>query len=134
MACKYGIWNTTIASLQFWAEDIDPITLGIASEHVYTTFFWTPTSHTLHQLPEDVLFGHFVIALNAAFTQQLPLADEGYESGSNTADLPTPLWKTPCIHHVSNIEHASFNPAHTTPHCPATTLHCGSPQTPPRPV
>ena len=36
------------------------------------------------------LFGHFVIALNAAFTQQLSLADEGYESGSNT-DLPTPL-------------------------------------------
>ena len=47
MACKYGIWNAAIASLQFWAEDLDPITLGIASERVYTTFFWTPTSHTL---------------------------------------------------------------------------------------
>ena len=23
---EYGIWNTTIASLQFWAEDLDPIT------------------------------------------------------------------------------------------------------------
>ena len=32
MAHKYGIWNATIASLQFWAEDLDPITLGIASE------------------------------------------------------------------------------------------------------
>ena len=95
MACEYGIWNATITSLQFWAEDLDPITLGIASEHVYTTFFWTPTSHTLCQLPEDVLFRCFVIALNAAFTQQLSLADEGYESGSNTADLPTPLQKTP---------------------------------------
>ena len=84
MACKYAIWNAAITSLQFWAEDLDPITLGIASEHIYTTFFWTPTSHTLHQLSEDVLFGHFVIALNAAFTQQLSLADEGYESGSNT--------------------------------------------------
>ena len=93
MACKYGIWNAAIASLQFWAEDLDLITLGIASECVYTTFFWTPTSHTLCQLSEDVLFGHFVIALNAAFTQQLSLADEGYESGSNTADLPTPLQK-----------------------------------------
>ena len=61
MACKYGIWNATIASLQFWAEDLNLITLGIASEHVYTTFFWTPTSHTLRQLSEDVLFGHFVI-------------------------------------------------------------------------
>ena len=90
MACKHGIWNATIASLQFWAEDLDPITLGIASECVYTNFFWTPTSHALCQLPEDILFGWFVIALNAAFTQQLSLADEGYESGSNT-DLPTPL-------------------------------------------
>ena len=90
MACKYGIWNAAIASLQFWAEDLNPITLGIASECVYTTFFWTPTSHTLRQLPEDVLFGHCIIALNASFTQQLSLADEGYESGSKT-DLPTPL-------------------------------------------
>ena len=73
-----------------WAEDLDPITLGVASEHVYTTFFWTPTSHTLHQLPEDILFQQIVITLNAAFTQQLSLADEGYESGSNT-DLLTPL-------------------------------------------
>ena len=114
MACKYGIWNATIASLQCWAEDLDPITLGIASEHVYTTFFWTPTSHTLCQLPEEALFGCFVLALNAAFTQQLSFADEGYESGSDTMDLPTPLWKTPHILHVSSLDHASFNPVHTT--------------------
>ena len=90
MAQEYGIWNIAIASLQFWAEDLNPITLGIASEHVYTTFFWTPTSHTLRQLLEEVLFGCFVLALNTAFTQQLSLADGGYESGSNN-DLPTPL-------------------------------------------
>ena len=134
MACEYGIWNAAITSLQFWAEDLDPITLGIASECVYTTFFWTPISHTLWQLPEDVLFGHFVITLNAAFTQQLSLADEGYESGSNTADLPTPLQKMPHIHHISSIEHASFNSAYTIPHHPATTPHCDSPLTSPRPV
>ena len=133
MACKYGIWNTTIASLQFWAEDLNLITLGIASEHVYTTFFWTPTSHTLQQLPGDVLFGCFVIALHAAFTQQLSLADEGYESGSNT-DLPIPLQKTPHIHHISSMEHASFNQAYTTPHCPATTSHCDTHLTSPRSV
>ena len=127
MAHKYAIWNAAIASLQFWAEDLDLITLGIASECVYTTFFWTPTSHTLHQLSEDVLFGCFVIALNAAFTQQLSLADEGYESGSNTDDLPTPLRKTPYIHHVSSMEHASFNPAHTTPCSSATITHHSSP-------
>ena len=81
----------------------------------------------MHQLSEDVLFGHFVIALNAAFTQQLSLADEGYESGSDTVDLPTPLRKTPCIHHVSSMEHASFNPAHTTPHSTVTITHHSSP-------
>ena len=121
MACEYAIWNAAIASLQFWAGDLDLITLGIASEHVHTTFFWTPTSHTLGQLSEDVLFGCFVIALNAAFTQQLSLADEGYESGSDTVDLPTPLRKSPCIHHMSSMEHASFNPAHTTP-CNTVTI------------
>ena len=127
MAHKYTIWNTAITSLQFWAEDLNPITLGIASEFVYTTFFWTPTSHMLCQLFEDVLFGHFVIALNAAFNQQLSLADEGYESGSNSADLPTPLQETPCIHHVSSMEHASFDLTHTTPCSTATMTHCSSP-------
>ena len=88
----------------------------------------------LCQLSEDVLFGHFVIALNAAFTQQLSLADEGYESGSDTVDLPTPLQKTPRIHHVSSMEHASFNPVHTTPCNTVTMTPCSSPQTLTRPV
>ena len=142
MAREYSIWNAAIASLQFWAEDLDPVTLGIASEHVCTTFFWTPTSHMLCQLSEDVLFGCFVIALNAAFTQQLSLADKGYESGSDTNDLPMPLQKTPCILHVSSMDHASFNPVSTTPHSTVTTTHCSTvtttprsmPQTPDRPV
>ena len=54
------------------------------------------------------------------------LADEGYKSVSDTIDLPIPLQKTPHIHHVSSMEHASFNPVTTTP--------CSTPQTPPRPV
>ena len=110
MAREYGIWNATIESLQFWAEDLDLITLGIASERVYTHFFWTSTSHTLHQLSDKVLFGCFVLALNSAFHQQLSFTDEGYESGSNE-DLPTPLQQAPCIHHVSSMEHASFDPS-----------------------
>ena len=88
----------------------------------------------LCQQPEDVLFGHFVIALNAAFTQQLSLADEGYKSGSDTVDLPTPLRKTPHIHHVSSIEHASFNPEHTTPCNTVTMTPHSSLQPPTRPV
>ena len=91
MAREYSIWNATIASLQFWTEDLDPVTLGRATECVYTTFFYSPMSHTLHQQSNEALFGHFVIALNAAFDQQLLLADEGYKSGSDTISLPTPL-------------------------------------------
>ena len=101
--CKYAIWNAAITSLQFWAEDLNPVTLGITSECIYTTFFWTPTSHMLCQLSEDVLFGCFVIALNAAFTQQLSLADEGYESGSDTNDLPMPLQENSS--HTPHIQH-----------------------------
>ena len=91
MAQEYSIWNAAIVSLQFWTADLDPVTLGRATEHVYTTFFYSSTRHTLHQQSNETLFGHFVIALNAAFNQQLSLADEGYESGSDTIDLPTPL-------------------------------------------
>ena len=119
MAREYGIWNAAIASLQFWTEDLDMVTLGKASERVYYHFFWTSTSHTLHQLSEETLFGCFVLALNAVFTQQVSLQDEGYESGSNE-DVPTPLHKTPRIHHVSSSEHASFNPTHSTPHRPVS--------------
>ena len=126
MAGEYSIWNATIASLQFCIEDLDPVTLGRATEHVYTTFFYSPSSPTLHQQPDETLFGYFIVALNAAFDQQLSLADEGYKSGSDTIDLPTPLRKTPHIHHISSMDHASFNPAPTTP--------CITPQAPPRPV
>ena len=126
MAREYSIWNAAIASLQFCTADLDPVTLGKATECVYTTFFYSPSSHTLHQQSDEILFGHFVITLNAAFNQQLSLADEGYESSSDTIDLSTPLRKTPRIHHVSSMEHASFDPV------PVTL--CSTPQTPPRPV
>ena len=126
MVREYSIWNAAIASLQFWTADLDPVTLGRATEQVYTTFFYSSWSHTLHQHSDKILFGGFVIALNEAFDQQLSLTDEGYESGSDTVDLPTPLRKTPRIHHVSSMEHASFDPAPVTPE--------NMPQTPPRPV
>ena len=64
----------------------------------------------------------------------LSLPDEGYKSGSDTVDLPTPLQKTPCIHHISSMEHASFNPVHTTPCNTVTMTPHSSPQTPTRPV
>ena len=77
-----------------------------------------------------------------SFLQQLSLADKGYESGSDTNDLPMPLWKTPCILHVSSMDYASFNPVSTTPcstatathHSTVTTTPCSMPQTADRPV
>ena len=69
MVREYSIWITTIASLQFWTEDLDPVTLSRATEHVYTTFFYSSMSHTLHQQSNETLLGHFVIALNATFDQ-----------------------------------------------------------------
>ena len=72
--------------------------------------------------------------MNAAFTQQLSLTDEGYESSSDTNDLPMPLQKTPHIPHVSSMDHTSFNPVSTTPCSTVTTRPCSMPQTPDRPV
>ena len=126
MAREFSIWNAAIASLQFWTADLDPATLGTATERIYNNFFYTPTRFSLQQLADDVLFARFVIALNAAFTQQLTLADEGYESGTENSALPTPLRQVPRIHHVSTTENASFDPTHVTPQRP--------PHTPPRPV
>ena len=70
--------------------------------------------------------------IKCSFTQQLSLADEGYESGTNE-DLPTPLQQAPCIRHVSSMEHASFNPTHSTPHRPDTSASDLT-HTPARPV
>ena len=61
----YGM--PAIASLQFWTEDLNPVTLGRATESIYTTFFYTSTSHILCQQSDETLFGCFVIALNEAF-------------------------------------------------------------------
>ena len=48
MVREYSIWNAAIASLQFWTEDLDSVTLGRATVNVYTTFFYSTSSHTLH--------------------------------------------------------------------------------------
>ena len=115
MAREYSIWNAAIASLQFWAADLDLVTLSMATEEVYSVFFYSTSTHTLHQQSDKILFGCFVISLNAVFDQQLALADEGYESGVDTINLPTPLRKIPRIHHVSSVKHALFDPNPVTP-------------------
>ena len=115
MAREYAIWNATIASLQFWTADLNPITLGITTEEVYSAFLYSTSTYTLCQQPDNILFGHFMTTLNAAFEWKLALEDEGYESSSETVNMPTPLRKMPRIHHVPSIKHASFDPNPVTP-------------------
>ena len=55
MAREYSIWNAAIASLQFWTEDLNPVTLSRATECVYTTFFYSSMSHTLCQQSNETL-------------------------------------------------------------------------------
>ena len=48
--------------------------------------------------------------LNATFEHKLALEDEGYESGLENFNIPTPLRWFVKIHHMSSAENASFNP------------------------
>ena len=52
----------------------------------------------------------------------------------DNTDLPTPFWKTPCILHISSMDHASLDPAHTMPCHPADTSHYNTQLSSPRPV
>ena len=67
MAREYSIWNAAIASLQFWTADLNPVTSGITTKEVYSAFFYSTSTHTLHQQSDEILFGHFVTTLNVAF-------------------------------------------------------------------
>ena len=114
MAREYSIWNATVASLQFWTADLEMHTLGNTIEEVYSTFFNTASTHTLCQQSDKILFSHFVTTKNAAFEQKMAFEDEGYESGSEHFNMPTPLRKTQKIHHMSSIKNASFDPGSVT--------------------
>ena len=67
MAREYSIWNAAIASLQFCTAELDPVTLSRATEEVYSAFFYSTATHTLHQQSDEILFSRFVTSLNAAF-------------------------------------------------------------------
>ena len=83
---------------------------------MYSTFFYSLSTHLLCQQSDKLLFSHFVTILNAAFKSKLALEDKGYESGSENFNLPTPLRRSTKIHHVTSIDSASFNPDPVTPH------------------
>ena len=71
MAREYSVWNATVATLQFGTADFKAHVLSSAIQQVYNTFFYTTSAHLLHQQLEEILFGCFVIKLNAAFERNL---------------------------------------------------------------
>ena len=125
MAREYLIWNAAVAALQFWTADLEAYVLSSAIEQVSNAFFYTTSMHLLCQQSEEVLFDCFVTTLNAAFESKLTLEDEGYESGGENLNIPTPLRCTPRIHHVSSDDNISFDP--TTPHSTGTNQPCCKP-------
>ena len=48
--------------------------------------------------------------LNDTFERELAQEDEGYESGNESLNIPTPLRRAPWIYHVSTSENLSFDP------------------------
>ena len=123
MAREYSVWNATVAALQFWPADLKAHVLSSAIEQVYNAFFYSTSKHLLCQQSDEVLFGHLVTTLNAAFESKFALEDEGYESGSENFNIPNSLRRTSRIQHVSSDENISFHPA--TPHSTSTSQsHC----------
>ena len=79
------------SSIAILEADLEGHVFSSTIEQVYNAFFYTTSMHLLCQQSEEVLFGHFVTTLNAAFERKLTLEDEGYESGSENFNIPTPL-------------------------------------------
>ena len=48
--------------------------------------------------------------LNDTFQKECAQEDEGYESGSESLNIPTPLRRAPQVYHISVSENLSFNP------------------------
>ena len=113
LAWEYSIWNSAVTALQFWTADIKPHILSDAIEWIYTAFFSSNSAQQLHNLPEAILFSHFMTTLYNTFEIELVQEDEGYEGGSENINISTPLRRAPRIYHVSTMEDLSFNP--TTP-------------------
>ena len=99
MAREYSVWNAVVAALQFWTADPEPHVLNSA-------FFYSTSTHLLCQQSDETVFSCFIMTLKAAFESKLALEDEGYESGSENFNIPTPLRRTSKVHHVSSVKNA----------------------------
>ena len=89
--------------LQFWTADLEPHILSNAIELVYTAFFYSNSAQQLQNLPEEILFSHFVTTLNDTFERELAQEDESYESGSQSLSIPPPLRRAPWIYQFPQV-------------------------------
>ena len=105
-AHEYSIWNAALTALQFWTADLELHVLSNAIEQVYSDF-----TQQMWNIPEEILFGCFVTTLSDIYETEVAQKDEGYESGSESFNIPTTLSRLPRIDHVSTREELSFNPA-----------------------
>ena len=67
LAREYSIWNAAVAALQFWTADLEAHVLSSTIEQVYNAFFYSTSTYLLCQQSDEILFGHFMATLNAAF-------------------------------------------------------------------
>ena len=84
------------------------------------SFFCSNSAQQLHNVPEEILFGHFVSTLNDTFEWELTQEDQGYESRRESLSIPTPFRRAPQIYHISSSGNLSFAP--TTP-CTTAEQH-----------
>ena len=108
-AWEYSILNATVPALHFWMEDLKPHVLSHTIDQVCKAFFYGNHTQQVQNLPEEILFGHFVTTLNDAFEVELAQEDECYESGSENFCNPTPLCRTLRVYHVSMVDDFTFN-------------------------
>ena len=115
-----------VAGLQFWTADLEAHNLTSTIDKVFNVFFYSTSTHVLSQQSDEIVFGHFMTMLNAAFESKLALEDEGYESSSENFNIPTPLQKTSRIHHIPSIKNTfltQFQLHHTVPEIQYSDLY-----------
>ena len=87
-AGEYSIWTAAVAGLQFWIADLKPHILSDVIDWVYAAFFYCDYTEQIWSLPEETLISCFVATLNDVFETELAQEYEGYESGSESFNIP----------------------------------------------
>ena len=94
------LYGKPVSVLHFWMEDIEPHVLSHAIDWVYTAytaFFYGNHAQQIWNLPEEILFSHFMAFLNDTFEVELTQEDKGMRVGVTTsASQPhsTEVWES----------------------------------------